>query len=72
MCGFSVITKHWQLLPFLLLLGNGGHSFREDGVLNYTTMLVREDLNLLILGAREAIFALDLANITFKKSMVRT
>ncbi|XP_056598837.1 semaphorin-4E isoform X1 [Triplophysa dalaica] len=53
------------------LKSNGGHSFREDGVLNYTTMLVREDLNLLILGAREAIFALDLANITSKKAMMK-
>ncbi|XP_067308830.1 semaphorin-4E [Pseudorasbora parva] len=49
---------------------NGGRFFREEGVWNYTTMLLREDLNMLILGAREAIFALDLDNITVKKSMV--
>ncbi|XP_016430873.1 semaphorin-4E-like [Sinocyclocheilus rhinocerous] len=49
---------------------NGGRLFREEGVWNYTTMLLREDLNMLILGAREAIFALDLDDITVKKAMV--
>ncbi|KAI2667910.1 Semaphorin-4E [Labeo rohita] len=34
-------------------------------------MLLREDLNVLILGAREAIFALDLDDITVKKAMVK-
>ncbi|KAF4117765.1 semaphorin-4E [Onychostoma macrolepis] len=48
----------------------GGRLFHEEGVLNYTTMLVREDLNMLILGAREAIFALDLDDIAVKKAMV--
>ncbi|KAK7163660.1 hypothetical protein R3I93_007649 [Phoxinus phoxinus] len=49
---------------------NGGRLFREEGFWNYTTMLLREDLNMLILGAREAIFALDLDDITVKKAMV--
>ncbi|XP_059357194.1 semaphorin-4E-like [Carassius carassius] len=49
---------------------NGGRLFREEGVWNYTTMLLREDLNMLILGAREAIYALDLDDITVKKTMV--
>ncbi|XP_042567690.1 semaphorin-4E-like [Cyprinus carpio] len=49
---------------------NGGRLFREEGVWNYTTMLLREDLNMLILGAREAIFALDLDDITVKKAKV--
>ncbi|KAK9980174.1 hypothetical protein ABG768_013557 [Culter alburnus] len=49
---------------------NGGRLFREEGVWNYTTMLLREDLNMLILGAREAIFALDLDDITVRKAMV--
>jgi len=55
-----------------ITLGNGGRLFREEGVWNYTTMLLREDLNMLILGAREAIFALDLDDITVKKAMVRS
>lgn len=50
---------------------NGGRLFREEGIWNYTTMLLRDDLNLLILGAREAIFALDLDDITIKKAMLK-
>ncbi|XP_077078421.1 semaphorin-4E [Siphateles boraxobius] len=50
---------------------NGGRLFHEEGFWNYTTMLLREDLNLLILGAREAIFALDLDDISLKKAMVK-
>lgn len=57
---------------FPLLLGNGGRFFHEKGVWNYTTMLLREDLNMLILGAREAIFALNLDDITVKKAMVKS
>lgn len=52
------------------LKNNGGRLFREDSFWNYTTMLLRKDLNVLILGAREAIFALDLDDITVKKTMV--
>nr|XP_054594989.1 semaphorin-4E isoform X2 [Nothobranchius furzeri] len=44
--------------------------FQEEGVFNYSTMLLREDLGLLVLGAREAVFALDLANISNKNSSV--
>ncbi|GAA6078410.1 semaphorin-4E-like [Tachysurus ichikawai] len=54
--------------PILLLLDNRGHVFKEEGVWNYTTMLLMEDEGVLILGAREAIFALDLNNITQKKA----
>ncbi|KAF4076552.1 hypothetical protein AMELA_G00216340 [Ameiurus melas] len=53
------------------LTSNRGHVFREEGVWNYTTMLLREDIGVLILGARETIFALDLTNITHKKAMVK-
>ncbi|KAG9278208.1 semaphorin-4E [Astyanax mexicanus] len=51
--------------------GNGGQMFREEGVWNYSTMLLREDLGVVILGAREAIFALDLSNISQKKDMIK-
>ncbi|XP_020354565.1 semaphorin-4E-like [Oncorhynchus kisutch] len=44
--------------------------FREEGICNYSTMLVREDLGLLLLGAREAIYALDINDISIKKSWV--
>ncbi|XP_060762128.1 semaphorin-4E-like isoform X2 [Neoarius graeffei] len=53
------------------LSSDRGHVFQEEGVWNYSTMLLREDTGVLILGAREAIFALDLTNITHKKAMVK-
>ena len=49
-----------------------GQLFNEDGVWNYSTMLLREDLGLLLLGARDAIYALDLDDISDKKASVRT
>ena len=45
--------------------------FREEGVWNYSTMLLREEQGVLLLGAREAIYALDLHNITSKMAAVR-
>ncbi len=45
-------------------------SFREQGISNYSTMLMRDDL--LLLGAREAIYALDINNISVRKAAVRT
>lgn len=50
---------------------DNAHLFREEGVFNYSTMLFREDLNLLMLGAREAVFALDLHNISKKHASVK-
>lgn len=46
--------------------------FREDGIFNYSTMLMRDDLGLLLLGAREAVYALDINNISVRKAAVRT
>lgn len=57
-----------QSYPFL---GDNGHMFREEGVFNYSTMLLREDLDLLVLGAREAVYALDLNDISKKLASVR-
>lgn len=45
--------------------------FREEGVANYTTMLLREDLDVLLVGAREEIYALDLKDISKKRASVR-
>lgn len=45
--------------------------FQEKGVFNYSTMLLREDLDLLVLGAREAVYALDLNNISKKHASVK-
>uniref|UniRef100_A0A3P8SLS0 Si:ch211-129c21.1 n=1 Tax=Amphiprion percula TaxID=161767 RepID=A0A3P8SLS0_AMPPE len=44
--------------------------FREEGIFNYSTMLMRDDLGLLLLGAREAIYALDINNISVRKAAV--
>lgn len=49
---------------------DNGNLFREEGVWNYSTMLLREDLGLLVLGAREAVYALDLNNISNKIASV--
>ncbi|KAJ8419016.1 hypothetical protein AAFF_G00005150 [Aldrovandia affinis] len=44
--------------------------FREKGVWDYSTMLLREDLGLLFLGGREAVFVLDIRDISSKKTQV--
>ncbi|TDH05570.1 hypothetical protein EPR50_G00123640 [Perca flavescens] len=50
---------------------NNAHLFHEKGVFNYSTMLLREDLDLLLLGAREAVYALDLNDISKKLASVK-
>ncbi|XP_076000796.1 semaphorin-4E [Genypterus blacodes] len=45
--------------------------FHDEGGLDYSIMLLREDLDLLVLGAREAVYALDLNNITKKLASVK-
>ncbi|XP_069562203.1 semaphorin-4E-like [Brachyistius frenatus] len=45
--------------------------FREEGVFNYSTMLLREDLDLLVLGARETLYALNLNDISKKLASVK-
>ncbi|XP_034039283.1 semaphorin-4E [Thalassophryne amazonica] len=47
------------------------HLFHEEGVFNYSTMLLNEDLGLLVLGAREALYALDLNDISKKLASVK-
>ncbi|XP_059199873.1 semaphorin-4E [Centropristis striata] len=50
---------------------DNAHIFHEEGVFNYSTMLLREDLDLLLLGAREAVYALDLNDISKKLASVK-
>ncbi|XP_019712256.1 semaphorin-4E isoform X1 [Hippocampus comes] len=50
---------------------NDTRLFREEGVSNYTIMLLQEDTKLLLLGAREALFALDLEDISKKQASVK-
>ncbi|KAJ8278900.1 hypothetical protein COCON_G00059660 [Conger conger] len=42
--------------------------FRAEGVYNYTTFLLREDLGVLFLGARDAVYALDMNDISRKRA----
>lgn len=44
--------------------------FQEEGVWNYSTMLLREDLELLVLGARDYVYVLDINDISNKKASV--
>ncbi|XP_072220446.1 semaphorin-4E [Leuresthes tenuis] len=44
--------------------------FQEVGVFNYSTLLLREDLGMLVLGAREAVFALNISDISKKLASV--
>ncbi|XP_028817602.1 semaphorin-4E [Denticeps clupeoides] len=64
--GFSLVPRKTVLQPNVQL-----RLFQEDGFWNYSTMLLREDLGVLIVGAREAIYALDVGDISVKKSAVR-
>ncbi|KAJ8274156.1 hypothetical protein COCON_G00087810 [Conger conger] len=76
----------WGLLLLLALCNRGApqisprttvrfhedhiRQFREEGIQNYSTMLLQEDLGLLLVGAREAVFALDLTDISNMKASV--
>lgn len=55
-----------------MFLSSDNHviTFKEDGIWNYSTMLIMEDLGLLVLGAREAVYALDMNDISVFKSKV--
>ncbi|XP_036376998.1 semaphorin-4E-like isoform X1 [Megalops cyprinoides] len=76
LCGFflaSTLSEFLGCIPRKTVpyhVGGNIKLFREDGVWNYSTMLLREDLGLLFLGAREAIFALDINDISSKKTQV--
>ncbi|XP_041086106.1 semaphorin-4E-like [Polyodon spathula] len=45
-------------------------TFEEEGFFNYSTMLVREDVNTLLVGAREAVYALNMDDISERISTV--
>jgi len=62
----SLTNRKLVFLP----LDNHVIMFKEEGIWNYSTMLIREDLGLLVLGAREAVYALDINDISDAKSKV--
>ncbi|KAM8839014.1 semaphorin-4E-like [Synchiropus picturatus] len=47
------------------------HTFHEDGVFDYSTMLLREDLDLLVVGASGMLYALHLNDISKKNDSVK-
>lgn len=61
-----------EFIGHILSPGENAQRFHEEGVFNYSTMLLREDLDLLVLGAREAVYALELKDISKKRTSVRT
>lgn len=75
MFGYNTSLTNRKLIVILhafmfLSLDNHVNMFKEEGVWNYSTMLIREDLGLLVLGAREAVYALDINDISVAKSKV--
>ncbi|XP_041861619.1 semaphorin-4E [Melanotaenia boesemani] len=67
---FSAFNAHYCVPRNTIPYQNGMKLFREDGIFNYSAMLIRDDLGVLLLGAREAIYALDINNISVKKAVV--
>ncbi|XP_004068332.2 semaphorin-4E-like [Oryzias latipes] len=67
-CG--ALHNHYGVPRNTILHPNDLKVFREDNIFNYTTMQLRDDLGVVLIGAREAIFALDINNISTKKSWV--
>ncbi|KAM6921909.1 semaphorin-4E [Xenentodon cancila] len=67
---FSALHTHYCAPRKTVPYQNDLKSFREDGIFNYSTMLIRDDLGVLLLGAREAIYALNVNNISVKKAAV--
>lgn len=55
---------------YLLLVDGSIKTFKEEGFFNYSTMLVREDINTLFVGAREAVYALNMEDISERISTV--
>ncbi|KAG7233965.1 hypothetical protein INR49_028679 [Caranx melampygus] len=66
----SAINTHYCVPRKTVPYQNDLKLFKEEGISNYSTMLMRDDLGVLLLGAREAIFALDINNISDRKSAV--
>ncbi|CAN9500591.1 unnamed protein product [Ophioblennius macclurei] len=67
---FSTVNPQYCVPRNTVLYQNELKLFREEGISNYSTMLMRDDMGVLLLGAREAIYALDISNISVRKSAV--
>ncbi|XP_047443912.1 semaphorin-4E [Mugil cephalus] len=67
---FGAVDAHYSVPRKTVPYHHELKLFREEGIFNYSTMLVRDDLGVLLLGAREAIYALDINNISVRKAEV--
>lgn len=67
---FSALNTHYCVPRKTVPYQNELKLFREEGVFNYSTMLMRDDLGVMLLGAREAIYAVDINNISVRKAAV--
>ncbi|XP_041646816.1 semaphorin-4E [Cheilinus undulatus] len=67
---FSTLNTHYGIPRQTVPYQNELRLFREEGIFNYSTMLMRDDLGVVLLGAREAIYALDINNISVRKAVV--
>ncbi|MEQ2171124.1 hypothetical protein GOODEAATRI_007510 [Goodea atripinnis] len=67
---FSLLSAQYCVPRKTVFYQSNLKLFKEDGIFNYSTMLIRDDLGVLLLGAREAIYALDINNISVQKAAV--
>lgn len=63
----SALTRDPTLCPPEVQLSQ----FQEPGIFNYSALLLSEDKDILYVGAREAVFALNALNISEKQHEVR-
>ncbi|XP_029286341.1 semaphorin-4E [Cottoperca gobio] len=67
---FSALNNHYCVPRMTVPYQNELKLFNEEGIFNYSTMLIRDDLGVLLLGAREAVYALDINNVSVRKAAV--
>lgn len=62
----SVVLTSSLLFLYLLIDANerSAKRFSPDGVFNYTSLLLSKEDNMLYVGARETLFALNITNIS--------
>ncbi|XP_054458808.1 semaphorin-4E [Anoplopoma fimbria] len=67
---YSALNTHYCVPRKTVPYRNELKLFREEGIFNYSTMLMRDDLGVLLLGAREAVYALDINDVSARKAAV--
>nr|XP_040040659.1 semaphorin-4E [Gasterosteus aculeatus aculeatus]XP_040040660.1 semaphorin-4E [Gasterosteus aculeatus aculeatus]XP_040040661.1 semaphorin-4E [Gasterosteus aculeatus aculeatus] len=67
---YGALNTHYGAPRTTVPYQMGTKLFKEEGIFNYSTMLLREDLGVLLLGAREAVYALDIDDVSVRKAVV--